>query len=376
MLLRRRDILRNLSLALLASLAVQASAEDPPAAWPPGWVSAYERFEKFNAAREKYNPATHLEFSSSGAIYHTVPFAAGERRNLFFTFFQTGRQNLESALANATLSQNPAVFPPGRYASCVKVSGPNGYQHLYPIVWFESSRSPGRNASELRFKMVPPPEPAEDFWPNERLLKFLDFTVFPNFGLPQVMLSNDRVTPSISLKVTNAGMVVREKLDDSSEKLLRWRVYHNGRLVERGAAEGVLRYDAARHGAGSYLILLGADGPTGFLPVSNYLHFPLFPEKGGGCAVLPTVTNVRRFPDFLLDTMSSTDLGKEILEQLPAKQKNTFYASETIYDLQSVETLGNADKDALMYLWKNWGYNVNLLKHDPQSELNRIPLIP
>ncbi len=274
------------------------------AGWPPGWVESYQRFEAFAAARRATWPHADLEILPDGSIIHGVRFATGGKEHLSLEFFQRGDAILSMAMAESLLGQRrDRIFSPGTFAAVLKASTQFGYQRLYPIVWFEAppaAESPEHEAPERMpaIRLVAPPSPGEDVWPNERMLLYLDFQIFPRGHPWDIEKANRKVNPGIVLRLDQHGVVERDLLPQAEwERLLRWRIYRDGVLVEKSTAAEV-KQRAITFGVGSYQVWIGVDGPAGFMPVSNVLYFPLFPAAGG-FVVIPSDSDGNRVPDFL-----------------------------------------------------------------------------
>lgn len=107
------------------------------------------------------------------------------------------------------------------------------------------------------------------------------------------------------------------------------------------------------------------------MPVSNYLQFPLFPERGGGMAVLPTVSKGDGVPDFLRDTLIPGQMA-ELRDSDAWKAPYQFYNAATIYGLRSLAPTADEKKQSLLSLWSAWAWSVNLAKDTPNSDIGRI----
>ena len=271
-----------------AAAAPQADHEGTFAGWPTSWIEAYERFEAYIAAREANWPKNILRISEDGKATTTIPSPQTPTEHFGVVTYKHGRRNLSGLLkAEFDLHARAQIFEPGIYAAYVDAATMLGYQAILPIVWFEVSE-PAAPRGGRGFRLINPPRPGEEVWPNERLRLFLDFHIFPKRHHPDaIRKANSKVAPAIKLNLQNDGAIERELLDDpAAERLLRWRIYRNGELVERSSAEGVKRIETAR-GTGTYQVLIGVDGPTGFMPVSNVLEYPLFPRPDGRSALVP-----------------------------------------------------------------------------------------
>jgi hypothetical protein len=317
--------------------------------WPDSWVTTYERFEKFNAEREKYFPPANLEILVDGTIIHTVQFDPSRTENLGVNFFNEGFQVLGLLLTDGAklFDENRSrIFQPGIYTAALQASGMAGFQYIYPFISFEVSLDEKGKNSLVR--MLPDSEQSDDHWPSERLMKYVDFHVFPG-RYPSLLLdANDRLNPSVLLTVNNSGVIERSNLDPALESLLFWRVYHNGKLVDKRPAQDMNSY-AMKHGPGTYQVLVGLTGPSGFMPVSNLLHFPLFPETDGGFSILPSVTDPSGTPNFLLET-SHPENSREKPETNEAIARNKRYEQ----------------------LWRRWDWNVSNARNSPTKSLGSI----
>ena len=318
-----------LSVFALTCSADEASSIDARfSGWPETWADAYRRFEAFIAARRASWPKSDLEIAGNGAITHSVRIFESRTEHLTLNFFRRGRQVL-GMMDNGDLfgQGRSSVLTPGKYAACLWASTAEGYQYVYPIRWFEISSAPnqpGESASEPRVKMTAPPGAGEEVWPNERELLYLDFQIFPHAFPRDIEESNRKVKPDVILRLEMHGAVRRERLaNEVAEKLLRWRIYRDGKLVDRSSASGVIQRETDL-GPGTYLVWLGVEGPSGFMPVSNLLHYPLFPDGSGKDVVIPAESRRKGVPDFL--------------ESLPAK---------------------DARRRELFELWESWKYDLN-----------------
>jgi len=356
-----RGWLATLLIAAISPLAAQPQTGGSFAGWPDGWVKAYQRFENYNAARAEFFPAANLEISPTGQISHGVRLATSPEENLGIDFYNAGRRFLLKAV-NGHLSEigDSVLFPPGTYTAVLQSCGFAGFQDHYPFLWFEieplEKDRPGA-AANVQVRAIPPPQPAENFWPNERLCKFLDFHIFPDHAPDDIYRRNARVSPNVTLKLTNSGTIQRDKLAPELEKLLRWRIYHNGRLIEKGTAKGVVKYDADR-GTGTYQIFVGVEGPNGFLPVSNLLQFPLFPEASGRRTVFPPATNPEKFPDFFLKIFSRDQLDA-IQERPHGGTDNRYYNKKAVSLFGVPGNFKSEEDENLFRLWARWSYFLN-----------------
>ena len=344
--------------------AARAADPDPFAQWPESWANAYRRFERFSADRDKFMPSGKLEISPRGEITYQEEIATEWDKNAVLDFYRDGDNFLGSGKTSALFSDGRSRrFPPAKYAVRLHVAKPGNIQNLYPLTWFETYRDPrarerGETNGEPLIRHIPAPEPAEDFWPYERLLKFIDFTRWKSSSPAPKDVIQKILSPSIAFTLGPTGVLTREKLDEPLEKLLHWRIYRDGRLIERGPAADVIRFPI-EWGPGVYQVFVGVEGPGGFMPVSQPLQFPLFPEKNGGLAVFPSMTNPTGFPDFLVDV-----LPPEVMEELLAlkhspKARPTFYNVFSFAYMSAIDPLEDEKKDSLRRLWGTWGWSLN-----------------
>lgn len=334
--------------------------------WPPGWVSAYERFENFIRQKQENFPQITLEVSPDGKISHDIQFHKGRAENLSFTFIRNGTQRLSTGLSNDRSDGIPNLIP-GKYALIVESTGFLGYQSLYPITWIDISAASATNDSRSKddtkpfFKVVDPPKEAEKHWPNERLEYFFDFHILPKHFPSDILVSNTKVNPSVRIWVDNKGTITREKLDESQEKALHWRIYHNGKLIERATARNTTQ-KILSNGPGTYQVLVGVEGPSGFMPVSNLLEFPLFPEKSGELAIFPSAKDVPGFPDFLIRIMGQ-DQAYNVLSRGESSERSNSasrgYNQATVYRLNDSDNPSSKPEDKeLFYLWRAWAWKI------------------
>lgn len=350
-----------LGTALVLGAALRLDAAPPFAGWPESWIAAYQRFDTYNAERARRDLPSGLEISPNGAVTMTsLSLPSGHARAGLATF-ESGHGSRAGGMGGASLfaEGRDRFYPAGQYSGIVYVTGLTGYQHLYPILWFEIQYQPsvgGQPAKPVVIPKEPPPDP-DAVWPNERLFKFLDFHVFPKRHPDDILVANSRVSPSVVLRLTNTGEIHREALAPELEKLLCWRIYCNGRLIEKGKAGGVLSYQAAR-GPGTYQAFLGVEGPQGFFPLSNLLEFPLFPDKSRGLVVFPTVTDPPGFPDFLREVIPPDQLAG-LLAQKPLGERSSPYDRRCVSITSRVGPFADAQKAALFGLWNDWSWTLD-----------------
>lgn len=213
---------------------------------------------------------------------------------------------------------------------------------------------------DRQLRVVPSPGSEMNFFPNERLMGFIDFTVFVGRGYKRDIENENRMSlPSSRLRVNDQGVVEREFLaDGKAEKLLHWRIYHDGKLVESGAAANICRLEM-KHGLGNYLILLGVEGPTGFLPVSNYLEFPLFTDGKDRPRIYPLDTNADGTPDFIEDMVKSGNAEITLLKEGQDSDNDGLTDIEEAGS-QAISPTNSCEREKLkmMQLWLQWKYDL------------------
>ena len=333
------------------------SDESALAEWPDGWASTYRRFEGFVAAKKRHWPAAGLQLVNAAAFLHAVPSPDPDTKSVTLVIAARGGHTLSTS-TTPMKANDLSYFRPGFYSICAKSTGLLGYQHHFPIVWFESlptekSADPTQPARQT-LRMVPAPGDGMAVWPNERLLSFLDFHVFCGRRYPaEIEKANQSVSPAVLLGIDDHGVVERETLPDAkAEALLQWRIYHDGKLVEWGAATGIARREMTQ-GPGNYLVLVGAEGPAGFFPVSNFLEFPLFPDGEEKPRVYPRDTDADGTPDFIQSMVASGAAGTA---DLPADQDSD---NDGLTDIEEMGLQAIAPKDSqLLQLWGQWSYRL------------------
>lgn len=338
-------------LSVLAALCLETLGADDRAAafagWPDGWVEAYERFERFIAGRNATWPSSGLEISEDGTITHAVRVAESRSESAYFYLFHHGREVLAVIMADKLGDRYP--YLPGNYVAAIRVSTASGYQYLYPLVSFEIVKPPPDallpepGSFPFRIRVQPPPADPESVWPNERFLHFLDFDIFPHGHPWSIEKQNSKVAPPVTLTLDNHGHVERELVKEANaERLLRWRIYRNGRLVRRDSAAGITRADLDV-GPGTYQACVGVEGPGGFMPVSNILEFPMFPDVAGKNAVIPSDRDGDGTPDFFA-ALPEDDRGLGL--QQGAEPDDVASAAETPRNLRE--------------LWESWHIRLKI----------------
>ncbi len=354
------------------SLLAEKPVPDPFVGWPASWATTYQRFENYIQATSQYFPRAELEILPNGQPVHSVKLFTNFIEGPGLVFYKNGNVILTRSASEASLNENSGHFSPATYAVVLQSGGSAGYQYLNPIVWFKTQypHTPKHSGDtqKLVFTMIDALKDFQDGFPNERLLNFLNFHIFPKRSRNDLLKKNSKVEPSITLGVTVSGTIVREKLAPAFEKLLQWRVYHDGQLVEQGSASGMDRLTVG-HGMGDYWAFVGIVGPNGFMPVSNLLHFPLFPKKPTGFEVFPNTNPITHLPLFFEYCLSAED-RQEILETAQEHHsQGGYYNDAAIYCLSQAFRTGDPAKDRLLDLWRPWSLGLNRLKLDPDEDM-------
>lgn len=349
-----------LLLGLAALLPAEAESADRGDfdGWPPGWVSSYRRFEDFITVRRASWPAANLQILPDGMITHEVRLWESRSEHLTLDVFRDGQLILGMGMADHLLGQGRSgTFVPGTYAACLKASTSVGYQYLYPLVWFEvepRAENAANAGRDPRIRIIEAPVRSDALWPNERLLQFLDFDIFPRGHPWDIEKVNRKVQPNAVLRLSAEGVIERALFSDPVwESQLHWRVYHEGRLVEKGAGGGAARWET-KSGPGTYHVWLGVEGPGGFMPISNMLSFPLFPS-GGKYVVVPPDANGNAMPDLLeslvmLDGIVDPSADRDN-DGIPDVQESA--AGDLVPKSNATD-----EEKRLVELWNGWSYTL------------------
>ncbi len=335
---------------LFAFFALAVPAHASPAEWPEGWRKAYERFENFTANQRRLWPASDLTILPDGSVQHGIRLTETRTEHISIEIFRDGASILTTSDETRIFPASAgSKFPNGTHTAAIKTTGTLGYQYAFPIHRFEIRGD----------SLAPPPAPPtrpDAVWPNERALAFFNFHVAPHRNPNDVREANEKVSPALVLRVDQSGTVHRDLLaDDAAENALHWRVYHQGQLVADESAAGVPT-KRMTHGFGTYQVLLGIEGPTGFMPVGNFLEFPLFPEADGSLAVRPTMSPTDRLPEFLDGIARIGDDGRADADSDDDGLTN---AEEGYIPLVvDPRTASDLEKSALLRLWRSWQYDV------------------
>lgn len=332
------------------------------AAIPEAWTKASQEFERYIEMRARTLPESELAIRANGGITATD---AQPKTHAGIEFYNEGSTVLSMVFRPPGVSLfgsgRSRLFVPGIYAACMDFTTFRGYQHLLPIVWFEVGDSPGSDGNRLQVKTVPPPKSGEGAWPNERLLLFKDFQMFRGAHRDVIDSENQIARPGIVLKVDSRGTIHLEAPDEIDIEALQWRLYHDGILVENGPVGSGREFSPA-HGPGAYLAIVGIETSGGFFPVSNYLHFPLFPARKG-LEVIPAGFSYETPPRFL------DNVPRKGLEYDPD-------ADDDGDGLSNAEEAGppapalaprTPDEQRLTRLWQAWRYELRDLQNSPEK---------
>lgn len=350
---------------ILAQEAPLPDAEIALADWPKGWSSAYQRFEEFLLAKKQYWPVSGLHLVNDSGFIHGIANKRGEDSSAALDIFANGQMTLSTATRPPT-SNDLSYFAPGLYSICATNCSRLDFQYNFPIIWFESVQpklSGLQTESRItrnKLRIVPAPGEGMAIFPNERLLGFRDFHIVTERQYrSELQRDNKSTLPSVHLGIDDYGVVEREILPDAkAEALLKWRIYFNGKLVDSGAATDTIRREMT-HGPGNYLIIVGPEGPAGFLPVSNFLEFPLFPDGKDKPQVFPRDTDADGTPDFIQNMVSSGKLATyDILEGQDTDNDGLTDIEEAGPLSIAPSSISKAKDNELLQLWSQWNYEL------------------
>ncbi len=356
---------------MLSAVAIPAAEASPPLGkdtftdWPEGWVSGYRRFEEFLTNKKQVWPAAGLQLVGEGEFIHSIPDGSDDKRDVDLDVYEAGAMTLSTA-TRAEKGTDLTSYGPGVFCVCAKSRGMLGYQYHFPIVWWESvekkriGQGPPPAPFDHLLHVVPAPGEGMAVWPNEWLLGYLDFNAFTGrLSLNNIYQKNEAVSPNVHLGCDEHGVIERDLFPDAkAEALLSWRIYHEEKLVEKGKASGITRLEMT-HGFGTYLVILGVEGPAGFLPISNFSHFPLFPDGDGPPVVVPRDSDSDGTPDFV-----GTMLESGVAEELDvAADQDTDGDGLTDIEEAGPQVIAPASPAAtesrqLLRLWGQWQYEL------------------
>lgn len=332
-------MIRGLLTALIlcaspASLFAESKSNLAFEGWPASWVEAYLRFEAFIEAREKYWDTYDLEILPHGESLHYARYVERSRgAGLTIESTYNGRRL-------PFITKPPAeyfeYFPSMTASAALKLGTEQGYQYGLPVVWYEitaDTTSPSaRRHNNYIYRKLPINGNNTDFFPNNRILHFFDFHILPGGHPWDVFGENRRVSPSLRITINNEGLIERDVLAEPAvEKLLRWIVYKDGKLIVDQPVNGNLNFSPGAD-MGAYVAFLAVQGRSGYLPVSNVLFYPLFPTTTGATSLWPEDLNRNKSLDVLY---------------LKADNPNALSAKEKFQAQQ---------------LWDEWDYNINTFR--------------
>ena len=343
--------------AILAFSVAAISAEDLklPADWPPSWAEAYRRYEQFLADKKTYFPKADVDINEGGGITSRIKWAQQLTEHLNFDSYKDGLRHMP--VPSTDRSINIEDLPPGKKYPLVAIScGLVSYQYLYPFIWFETEDKETFGSQTRRIaRMTSPPKDPEAYWPYERLFAYRDFTTFPTHYRDDLFYANNKVTPWIKLEVAQDGTIHRQRLAPEMEKHLRWRIYRDDSLIEKGPVAASAIHPSPGE-VGEYHVFLGIEGPRGFMPVSNELVFPLFPDGSGGLCVFPKTDHFPKIPDFLIPLLQEDALVAVKNEIATEERPKAVYWQ--IGGSELVATKSPSDR-RLTTLWRMWNWELN-----------------
>ncbi|MFD2256312.1 hypothetical protein ACFSSA_06475 [Luteolibacter algae] len=291
--------------------------ENPYRNWPEQWVLAYKRLDTFIKAKDLYWPTSDLTISEDGEIHHSLSINTTSSEHLTLCLFEYGSGSSEWAISTSTNSSEHGnrylpKLNPGTYVALIRSFGTLGYQYHFPIVYLEVNHGDAsaqkQSTSGLVVRTIRPGGAGLPDWPDRRVCVFSDFHVARDHRNPNDLKHrNELVDPSVVLALHNDGVIRRELLPEPElEKQLYWRIYKYNKLVATRPAAGQSSI-AVADGIGSYRVFLCVNGPTGFMPVSNMISFPLFPSSDGGVECVPADKNRDNIPDAIAQIIDHGD---------------------------------------------------------------------
>lgn len=314
---------------------------------PDAWAQSYKRLNNFVEYKQKNWPNSHLSIQKDGTVDYILPNDENTIR-LALQLDELGERGsgwqLSRVLksANASLNDRSIKLAPGTYAFAVKSSTQFSQQYHEPIVWFEVTHSEQVSAarnlkSDRIFREIPPPKAPSLLWPNQRINYFIDLASLTEKSIrTKLLVENTLITPNAKIRIRNDGIIERELFADPSYELpLRWYIYKYNELIVNCAASGQTEFKID-YDFGTYRALLCVEGPDGILPVSNILHFPLFPDVKGQLRCIPQDLNTNNIPDPLEET-----------DRLPIKQEELI----NVWKVWMYSLRGNLNQDSIETIW-------------------------
>lgn len=324
--------------------------------WPDGWKSSYEQFENYLSIQETTAEKTGMRISRSGIFTTTIPgyintyYNGHIFRQTDAKYDHSGNPTTRTSFSLGDTEFQQTQIPTGTFCSVLE-AGEFGQMHnVYPFMWFENREGPER--TDIR--TAPPPKPPEDFWPNERLFHFMDFN---NQKDPNIRFRNAIVIPTIKLRYTDHGEIQRTSLAPALERLLTWRIYHKGKLISNSAlskSTSVLMIQT-----GAYISVIGIEGPSGFMPVSNMLMFALFPKDTKHLTAFPNAPAPLRFPSFLIDLIPKDQINEVMRNESATPRPDLVYNPRSFIIMFPVGPFVSKEKADLFLLWQGTGAELN-----------------
>lgn len=253
---------------LLCSISMGWSAETMDT-WPAGWKQTYLRFQNFITTRKQHWPSSGLVVDKqSRVLYKNPDFIAPKKGG--YVVYEYGTQIREGRNHGTPLTQ---TFTKGTYTLYYKSVTELSYQYFPPLLRIKISE----DANGVKTTKTLDTKDELNYWPNSRGLLFIDFNTLSSRLAHNIYIHNYKTNPSILLQVDHQANLRRKKLDSpDAERLLHWRIYHNGILKESGPAKDIT-LKSSTYGVGSYLAFLAIEGPDGFMPVSNFAEYYIHP---------------------------------------------------------------------------------------------------
>lgn len=262
-----------LSVLLTAQLTT-VDAQSDPSNWPEGWERAYLRFQAFADARDAYWPSSKLALGADGLLTFEKPAPVAEKSVCGMQPFRKGYTRLASYY-NSTLDLSKSFKEPQLISICVRGMTRHGYLHFPPLLHVQFDQGEDGKFT----KKVVEIKDEEDLWPNWRGFQFEDFHEMAFRHGSSLYESNRRVVPEVRLQIDKkAGIRRVTPLEADNEQLLIVRIYRNGKRIDpRVAPSGsITRGD---YGPGHYMVFFSLEGPDGYMPVSNFLTYFIYPEN-------------------------------------------------------------------------------------------------
>ncbi len=336
---------------LASSLFAESKIHSTFDGWPITWKDTYLRFEAFIQDREKYWGHYDLEFLEDGQGLYFARYIGEERRvGLQVEANYAGRYLISTKDCRLKLpTEYFEHFNSMKISATLKLGTELGYQYGLPVVWYEITPKKGarRSNAELStegysYRKLELDGEDTKLYPNNRILLFYDYHILPGGHPWDIYGENQRISPNIHITVDNQGLIERNVLEDeSAERLLRWVVYKDGELIVDRPVEGEVAFTPDTVPA-SYVAFVSVMGPSGYMPVSNVLLYPLFPTTSGSSSLWPEDKNRNNTLDVI-----SLKIGDP--NALEAKDK---FWIEMLYDTWVYNIYTFRMKTPLKFGWK------------------------